>query len=85
MSVGLLEQQIFNLEGIRIVIRASNRANAGSYPYQKAASADITIKDWLSERVLPLVPLDDIVVVAGGGVLPNPNMSLKWLRDSYNF
>ena len=50
-----LEEQIFDKEGVRIVIRAGKDERFDPYDYKKKASATMSKTNWYMSRVKPLI------------------------------
>ena len=78
----VIEEDIFNLEKIRIVIRETI-PEYKQYDYKRPTSDKMTIKDWLRERVFPLVGQCEIQVFDPTCFSPNLFISLGLLRDNY--
>lgn len=83
MQVIDFEQKVFELEGVRIVIRAPRNADVGEYGYKKSYPQNNSIREWLDTRVFDKVEDYDVVVVDGTGALPNRKTHMATLRDSY--
>jgi hypothetical protein len=83
MNIVEFEQKIFELEGVRIIVRAESSEQLGDYSYQKKYDQGNSINDWLKSRVLDKVGAFDVVVVDGSGALPNRKTHMGRLRDSY--
>jgi hypothetical protein len=78
-----IEQAVFELEEVRIVIRAPIKARLGDFLYARQAANNASISEWLNQRIKPLVPDHTVVVVDGTGTLPNSRTSMATLRQSY--
>ena len=83
MTVYEFEQKVFELEGVRIVIRATGAAKLGSYDYVKSYPQSNTVMSWLKTRVFGKTGNLDVVVIDGAGALPNRKMHMATLRDGY--
>lgn len=87
MNIGLFEQEVFDKEEIRIVVRGSYRANVGDYEYERRAADNTSIASWLDTRIKPLLQVGDIhyevVVVDGSGRIPHGKSKLSTVRGSY--
>ena len=83
MTIWEFEQAIWELEGVRVVVRVSNATKVDEYPYQNAAKASWTLTSWLNSRVIPQLNGEDIVVIGGDGESPNGNTQLVNVRRSY--
>lgn len=50
-SVESFERLVYQLEGIRIVLRAPTYAKVGRYPYKRRCSKDTSIRDFIENRI----------------------------------
>jgi hypothetical protein len=78
-----IEQKIFDLEEIRVVIRAQSNTKLGNYNFDRKAAINASISEWLSSRVYPILDGNEIVVVDGTGAIPHGRTKLAKLRESY--
>jgi hypothetical protein len=83
MTVSEFEQRIFDLEGVRIVIRAPQGTQVADYDYKKSYSSGNSIREWLDGRVWDKIGDLDLVVVDGSGAIPNRKTHMSTLRSSY--
>jgi hypothetical protein len=86
MLVTDLEDAVWDVEGIRIVIRASTKSTRVmlAYNFKKAAPQTWTVSEWFENRVRPRTGSREVVVIGGDGEQPNGNMKLRTLRSSYS-
>ncbi|MBV9783705.1 MAG: hypothetical protein JO264_07775 [Acidisphaera sp.] len=78
-----IEQTVFELDEIRIVIRASTTTQLGSYQYARKAAENASIAEWLEQRIKPIIKGHGVVVVDGNGNVPHGRTRLSTLRASY--
>jgi hypothetical protein len=78
-----IEQAVFELEEIRIVIRAPANGNFEPYQYTRKAAENASIAEWLEQRVKPIINGHGVVVVDGNGNIPHGRTRLSTLRASY--
>lgn len=50
-SVESFEHLVYQLEGIRVVLRAPTYAKVGRYPYKRRCSKDTSIRDFIEKRI----------------------------------
>lgn len=84
MRIKELEDSVYDLDEVRIVVRAPRSTEVGEYSYERKASDSTSVTEWLDQRVKPLV--DDktrIEVVDGYGALPHGRTSLGVVRGTY--
>jgi hypothetical protein len=78
-----IEQTVFDLEEIRIVIRAPISDNLGDFNYTRKAADNASVSEWLEQRIKPLLNDCAVVVIDGTGVSPNGRTKLSTVRASY--
>ena len=78
-----LEQAVFDLEEVRIVIRSPLNQELGDYQYDRKAAGNTSITDWLEQRIRPLLDGKAVVVIDGSGALPHGRTKMDKLRASY--
>ena len=78
-----LEQQIFDKEEIRVVIRAQKDTTFKGYPYSKKAAVNTSITDWAATRLKPLVGEHEVEVIDGSGRSPHGLTHIEKVRRSY--
>lgn len=79
-----LEDQIFDKEGIRVVIRCGKDEKFDSYDYKNKASATMSKNNWYMSRVKPILGEYEGEVVDGNGENVHGRTQVKNIRDSYN-
>jgi hypothetical protein len=86
MKPSELEQAVFDLEEVRIVVRASPKDDLGPevFDYDRKAAGNTSISDWLEQRIKPLTNGHAVVVIDGTGALPHGRTRMEKLRDSYS-
>ena len=95
-TVSFVERRIFSVEGFRVRIRhsgpgrqpgkdvRSDRADAPSYTFTRAAPADMTVAWWVDHRFTPLYPGWTVDVLDAGGVPVHGGTHLSTVRASYD-
>ena len=83
MIVEELEDKVWSMDGIRIVVRASSRTQVQDYNHRNAAQATWRITQFLDKRIAPLLDGQEIVVLMGDGEQPHGKTLLKSIRESY--
>ena len=78
-----IEQAVFELDEIRIVIRAKTNTPLGSYQYTRKAAENASVAEWLDQRIRPIVDDHGVVVIDGNGNVPHGRTRLSTLRASY--
>ncbi len=79
-----LERQIFELEEIRVVIRAPRETKFDSYNYERKAAANSSISDWYNTRLKPILGSDfDAEIISGYGTSPHGRTKIENVRNSY--
>ncbi len=84
MTLYELENRIFSLEGVRIIIR-SNRNQFDDYLYVRKCPDNTSIKDFIDTRISPILDKEESVCVVNGyGEIPNNRTHIGTIRASYN-
>jgi hypothetical protein len=83
MTPAEIEQAVFDLEEVRMVIRAPIREQLEDFDYDRKAAGNTSITDWLDQRIKPLIGSFQVAVVDGTGALPHGRTRMDKLRDSY--
>lgn len=86
-SVYDFERQVFEKEGVRIVIRASGTGHdLPDYDYQRQASGGTRLSDFLENRITPTLNEQNLtysVISGDGNASVHGNTKLEKLRGSY--
>ena len=83
MTAAEIEQAVYDLEEVRIVIRAPARAPMGDYTNVRAAPGTASVAEWLAQRILPLTGGNEVLVIDGNGAIPHGRTRMATLRASY--
>ena len=85
MTVKDLEQEVYDLDEIRIVVRTSRDLDVGDYDYERKAADNTSITEWLDQRIYPLFGQNRVrvEVVDGYGALAHGRTRLSVVRGSY--
>ncbi len=88
-SVKSVENQIWKLEGFKVIIKDSNDRDVRSdkkglqnYDYLRAAKGDYSVSQWKQERFS--FGRFDVEVLNGSGETAHGSTKLANVRDSYN-
>lgn len=82
-TVSALEARVFELEEIRVCVRASLHQPAGQYNYQRKAPGNMSLTEWLDTRVRPLCVGFEVYAINGRGEVVHGRTKLDNLRASY--
>ncbi len=83
MTVQELEDKVWALDGIRIVVRESANKKVKDYPQKKAAQSNWRITQFIDVRVRPLLKGQEVVVLMGDGEYPHGGTLLSSIKKSY--
>lgn len=83
MKATEIENMVFELEEVRIVIRATWNQELGDFKYDRKAANTTSVSEWLDQRIRPLLNGHDVVVINGSGELPHGRTRMDRLRQSY--
>jgi hypothetical protein len=86
-SIFDFERQVFEREGVRVVIRSDGEGvDLPDYDYQRQASNNTRLSDFLENRITPTLNhhgLSYSVVAGDGNSSVHGNTKLESLRNSY--
>ena len=83
MKAWEFEEKVWEIEGIRIVVRASSEIEVSDYDYQNAAQDNWRITQLLEGRIQPNLEDMEILVLQGDGEQPHGSVILRTIRKSY--
>jgi hypothetical protein len=84
MQVWKFEKKVYEIEGVRIIVRANTDATVEEFDFERCASGNTTLADWLARRIYPYTGDYEVTVVSGSGALdPHGKTHMSTLRDSY--
>ena len=83
-SVYEFEKAVFSLEEIVIRIRARESERVGKYDYQRRASGNTSVTEWLNTRIYPILGDHEICIIDGNWQHPHGRTKLDTLRGSYD-
>jgi hypothetical protein len=84
MKLADFEQQVWEVENIRIVVRADENDEVKAYNLKRAADESWTTKEFLNNRIEPRVGSKKVVVIRGDGQKSHGAVKLRNLRASYS-
>jgi len=83
MTVGEFEQKVWELEGIRVVIRAKWGAEVEAFDWVKCSKEDIRLSEFCANRLDSRLGGLEYMIVDGHGSYPNGNTKVLSVRNSY--
>jgi hypothetical protein len=78
-----IEDKIWEVEGIRVVIRGPEKQAADNYNFQNAAQENWSITKLIDSRIRPCIPDFEVMVIQGNGEEPHGRTLLKNVRGTY--
>jgi hypothetical protein len=83
MKVSEFEQLVWDLERLRIVVRANRNEEIDDYDYRNAANENWRIAEFVKNRVASRVDGREVTVIQGDGKIAHGNTLLYALRETY--
>jgi hypothetical protein len=86
-SIHEFERQVFDVEAVRLVVRASGNVEIPDYPYVRKASDSTTVSEFTTNRIMPLLSHAGMTftLVSGDGNANIHGLTLMGtLRKSYS-
>jgi hypothetical protein len=84
MKLADFEQQVWEVENIRIVVRADENDEVEDYDFKRSATETWTTNEFLQNRIEPRVGSKKVVVIRGDGQKSHGAVKLRNLRASYS-
>jgi len=84
ISVLELENKVYELDEIRIVIRCNKNEKVKDFKYNRKCDKDVNISDYIINRIKPLLSNNiDVTVIDGNGCIPHTRTKIETIRNSY--
>ena len=83
MKVAEFEKKVWDLDGVRVVIRAATKEKVANYTNKNAVQKGTSVTDYLTRRIGPLIDPYTAVVVGGAGNVVNGKTLINSVRESY--
>lgn len=83
VSASELERQIFELDEVKVVIRAPREQMFQEYKYQKKADKAASVSEWAESRIKPIMEGTEYEIVKGDGSSPHGRTKMETVRSSY--
>lgn len=83
VSVELFEEKVWEVAGVRVIVRAPEGAMVGPYTMQNAANQGWTVTKFLNDHIQPCVGDYEVTVIQGNGEEPRGNTLLRSIRSTY--
>ena len=84
MKVSEFEEKVWEVEGIRIVIRAASEENVSKYTFQKGAQEGWRITQLIEKRIQPKIGANEVIIIQGNGEQPHGRVILRTVRKTYS-
>ncbi len=82
-TVQEFEEQVWAIEGIRVVVRAPENTQIADYDYQNAATSTFSLTKWIQTRLNQHLNGYEAIVIQGNGEEPHGRNLLKKVRATY--
>ena len=83
ITVEQWEQKFFEKENVRGVIRAGRNELVPDYTFERRASGNVNLTNFINQRVLPTLGNLDIAIIDGNSNMPHGRTKIDTLRNSY--
>ncbi len=83
MRVDEFENAVWEVEGIRIAVRAPRGSKGKKYAFKKGNPSKHTVQKWLDGRVSERLGDHEVVVINGAGQIVPGQTLMETVRDSY--
>ena len=83
VTVKEFEQRVWEVEGVRLVVRAKPTEDVEHYGFERAFDDNRTLQVLLKSRIRPCIKNYKVQAVKGDGTLAHTATKLRNLRASY--
>lgn len=83
MKASEFEDKVWEIDGIRLVLRVPPNQIVEDYNWQNAADQGWSVKKYIETRITPKVGNADLLIVDGDGEEPHGRTLLRTVRESY--
>lgn len=83
MFISEFEDEVFELEGIRILVRCKKLQHVIPYKYTRKLGDDKTVESLIKRIKSCIVHLEVEIIRGDGALVINPSTSLGTIRNSY--
>ena len=83
MTVEEFERAVWQIEGVRIRIRAPVETAIGDYSYARQAAQNTTVSGWCETRLYPRLKDHQVSILDGAFNYPHGLTRMDTLRESY--
>ncbi|MBA2237423.1 MAG: hypothetical protein H0W24_01795 [Lysobacter sp.] len=83
MKIWEFEEAVWQVEGIRVFVRAHADTTVTPYPYKRAADSGWRLSELAGNRIESCLAPHGFQFVDGGGSIPHRGSRLPTIRDSY--
>lgn len=83
ITVREFEEKVLTREEVVLVIRAPTSQQVKDYEYERKASGNSSITDWIEQRVRPCIGNLEFTIINGAYTHPHGRTKLETLRNGY--
>lgn len=83
MKVWKFEEKVWEVEGIRIVIRAPSDEDVANYTFKNGAQEGWRVTQLIEKRIQPKIGDKEVIIIQGDGEQPHGRVILRTVRRTY--
>ena len=83
MTIKEFEGIVWQIDGVRVVIRATPDVQVDDYTFKNAFQSNLSVTKFLNVRILPFVRGYEAFVIDGKGEIPHGRTLVSSVRESY--
>ena len=84
MKVWEFEEKVWEVEGIRIVIRAASEENVSNYTFKNSSQEGWRVTQFIEKRIQPKIGDSEVIIIQGDGEQPHGRVILRTVRRTYS-
>ena len=83
MKICEFEEKVWEIEGIRVVVRASADEKVSDYNFKNGSQENWRITQLIEKRIQPQIGGREVIIIQGDGEQPHGRVSLRTVRKTY--
>lgn len=83
MKIFEFEEKVWEIEGIRVIVRASSDETVSDYNFKNGAQENWRITQLIEKRIQPKIGEREVIIIQGDGEQPHGRVILRTVRRTY--
>ena len=83
MKIFEFEEKVWEIEGIRVIVRASSDETVSDYNFKNGSQENWRITQLIEKRIQPKIGGREVIIIQGDGEQPHGRVLLRTVRRTY--